>query len=180
MPGEKLLWSGQPARGVLFTARDIFRVSFSLIWTGFAFFWEGSVVAQNAPLFFKLWGLPFVLIGLYLVAGRFLADAWIRTNTDYALTNRRVLINRNGPSKKVVSVVLDQIPDVSISESASGRGTIRFGPAGSVWPQRGFTSWMPSLDATPQFLGIENAREVFDQIQRLTSAATRESAHASP
>src|SRR5579864_9060679 len=69
--------------------------------------------------------------------------------------------------RKIPKPTANRRSSVSISERTSGRGTIRFGQAGPVWSQRGFNSWMPSLDATPQFLGIENAREVFDQIQRL-------------
>jgi len=69
--GEELLWTGQPKSGVYLEARDAIMVPFSLLWCGFAIFWEGSVLVQNAPLIFKLWGIPFVCIGLYMVVGRF-------------------------------------------------------------------------------------------------------------
>jgi hypothetical protein len=64
-------------------------------------------------------------------------------------------------------VGLDQLPDASLSESADGRGTIRFGQQAQMWGGRhgGFSSWTPALDPLPQFIGIENARSVFDQIQ---------------
>ena len=39
LAGERVMWSGRPARGVMFTARDIFLVPFSVVWVGFAIFW---------------------------------------------------------------------------------------------------------------------------------------------
>jgi hypothetical protein len=167
LTGERTVWSGRPAQGLLFTGRDWLLVPFSLLWGGFAIFWESMVLAMNGPIFMKLWGVPFVLIGLYLVVGRFILDAWIRSGMQYAVTNKRVLISRSGPFSRLTAVGLDQLPDASLSESADGRGTIRFGQQVQMWGGRhgGFSSWTPALDPTPQFIGIENARSVFDQIQ---------------
>ena len=76
LKGEKIIWWGQPAQGLLFTSRDWLLVPFSFMFAGFSVFWEASVLAgTNSPTFMKLWGVPFLLIGLYLVVGRFLVDA---------------------------------------------------------------------------------------------------------
>jgi hypothetical protein len=170
LTGERILWSGRPAQGLLLTGRDALLIPFSLMWGGFAVFWETTVLTQaNAPGFFALWGIPFVLIALYLMAGRFLLDAWIRSGMSYAVTNKRILISRSGPFSKFTAVSLDRLPDASISESAGGRGTIRFGEPAPFWGGRNsISSWTPSLDPTPQFIAIENAQSVFDQIQAAT------------
>lgn len=42
--GETLLWSGQPEQKVLFHQQDWFAVPFSLLWGGFAIFWEAGVL----------------------------------------------------------------------------------------------------------------------------------------
>jgi hypothetical protein len=166
LKGERIIWSGRPGQGLVFTGRDWLLIPLSLLWCGFAIFWETTVVSTQTPVFMKLWGVPVVLIGVYLVAGRFLLDAWVRSGMQYAVTNKRILISRSGPFSKFTAVSLEQLPDATLTEDADGRGTIRFGEQ-SLWTNRGgrFSAWTPSLDATPQLIAIENARSVFDQIQ---------------
>ncbi len=168
LAGERVLWSGRPAQGLLLTGRDAFLIPMSLLWGGFAVFWETMVVTQQkTPGFFALWGIPFVLIGLYFIVGRFLLDAWIRRGMLYAVTDKRILISRSGPFAKFTAVSLDRLPDASITDNAGGRGTIRFGERAPMWGRRNsFASWTPALDPTPQFIAIEDARSVFDQVQR--------------
>src|SRR5437879_11675637 len=83
---EKLLWMGQPAQGVRFRGSDLFLIPFSLFWAGFAVYWEWSVIQQGAPDFFTLWGIPFVLVGIYIVVGRFFAGAGPGVRTCQART----------------------------------------------------------------------------------------------
>jgi hypothetical protein len=88
MSGEKIIWSERPAQGLLLTSRDWLLIPLSLVFGGFAVFWETLALTQTqAPLIMPLFGVPFVLIGLYIVAGRFLLDAWIRRGMQYAITN---------------------------------------------------------------------------------------------
>lgn len=170
LDGERVLWTGRPGQGVRFTARDGLLIPFSLLWGGFAVFWETRVVAGNAPFFFRLWGVPFALAGVYLILGRFFVDAWLRANTRYAITNRRILIVRSGTFGRLTSLDLDRLPDLQLTERADGSGTIRFG-APAPYLAGGWAIWTPALDPVPQFIAIENAQRAFDQIQRAARSA---------
>jgi hypothetical protein len=170
--GERLIWSGAPAQGFLLTSQDWYLIPFSFLWGGFAIFWEFMAVTQPKTPIAGLWGIPFVLLGLYLIVGRFLIDAWVRSGISYAVTNKRILIQRSPPFSNFTAMAIDHLPDLSLTERADGRGTIRFGQGVAVG-RRGISSWTPSLAAIPQFIGIENARSVFDQIQSAAASSTR-------
>lgn len=167
--GEKVVWSGRPKRGLMLTGRDGFLIPFGLLWGGFAVFWEWNVLRMpNAPVVMIVFGVPFVLIGLFMIFGRFFVDAWLRQSVFYALTDRRVLILRSRPSVSFQSISLDRLPEATVNESSDGSGTIRFGPAALLWNSRsagGFGAWMPTLDPTPQFIAIGDVRKVFASIQ---------------
>jgi hypothetical protein len=169
-PGEKLLWEGRPRQGLMLRPRDTFMIPFSILWCGFAIFWESSVLSQSAPGFFALWGIPFVAAGLYFVFGRFLYDAFVRSGTFYALTDRRVLISAGGFRREVRSLILEGLTDLRLSENGDGRGTIKFG-ADPESQNRGFGS-LASGSGAPAFEGIEDVRGVYRQIMAAQKKAT--------
>jgi hypothetical protein len=163
-PGERLLWSGRPRQGVFLRPADAYLIPFSLMWGGFAIFWEYSVLSSKGPFFFEIWGIPFVLIGLYLIVGRFFADARQRAKTYYGLTNQRVIIVSGLFAQAVKSLQLRTLSDVSLSERSDGTGTITFGPTAPWWS--GASSWPGSgPHAPPSFDSITGARDVFERVR---------------
>ncbi len=169
LSGERVVWSGQPIQGVRLFPRDLFLVPFSLIWGGFAIFWESSVLAQGAPPIFLLFGSVFAVAGLFMILGRFFIDARIRANTDYAVTDRRALIVRSGFFSNLQSVDLDTLGESSLDPRDDGRGTITFGGGSGPslfnrsWDQ--WRIWVPALDPRPQFLAVEDAKHLYTIIQ---------------
>jgi hypothetical protein len=163
-PEERLLWSAQPRQGLLLRSSDIFLIPFSLMWGGFAFFWEYSVLRSNAPLLFRVWGIPFVVAGLYLMVGRFFIDAFARSKTHYGLTTERIIILSGLLSCTTTNLQLRTLSDVSLSEFGSDVGTISFGPRGPWWAASG--GWPGAQRPTsPMFEAIPAARAVFDKIR---------------
>ncbi|PYY32965.1 hypothetical protein DEI89_11300 [Curtobacterium sp. MCBD17_030] len=102
-PGERLLWVGQSDPARLFTGRDGFLVPFSILWGGFAIFWEVGVLTTGAPWFFALFGSVFVLIGLHLIVGRFFVKRHRKRTEAFAVTDRRAFIT-NGRSSRETDV----------------------------------------------------------------------------
>jgi hypothetical protein len=148
---------------------DALLIPFSLLWGGFALFWEATVIRSGAPFFFKLWGIPFVLVGLYIIVGRFFVDAKRRETTFYALTNERVIIISGLFSRDVRTLSLQALSDINLSLKSDGRGTITFGPShplaswysGLAWPGAGRYRNM-----APTFETIDNAKQVYELIRR--------------
>ena len=163
---EKLLWSGQPRRGIRFRSTDAFLIPFTLLWGGFVIFWEISAVRGGASWFFRLWGIPFVAAGLYFIFGRFFVDAWQRTRTYYGLTSERVVIVSGLFQRQVKSLALRGLPEVSLAESTDRSGTITFGSVPPMYGSFANPSW-PGMAShlPPSFEMIDNARQVYGHIQ---------------
>jgi hypothetical protein len=174
LQGERIVWRGRPQRGLRLTGKDALLIPFSVLWGGFAIFWEVSVLrAPRTPVVMALFGIPFVLIGLFLIIGRFLFDAWVREQVFYALTDRRALMLRLRPTTTFQSVSLDRLPETTLSEASNGRGTIRFGPVAQAFGNRGGAGvWMDVLSSVPQFLAIDDAKAVFASVQDRTRGAS--------
>ncbi|MCK6479294.1 MAG: PH domain-containing protein [Planctomycetes bacterium] len=155
-PGEAVLWTGRPRGGLRLRPSDLFLVPFSLLWCGFIAFWEWMAFARNSPLFFKLWGIPFLLVGVYLLFGRYFVDALLRGRTRYAITSSRVLLVSGALLPRVDSLSLRNLPMISLRERADGSGDIVLGspsPFAAValpgWP--GFREFTPpTLDSIPE------------------------------
>jgi hypothetical protein len=130
-PGETVRWWGAPPTGLLLRASDGVQIPLSMMAGGFAIFWETMVVTMNAPWFFKLWGIPFVAAGLYMVAGRFFVDALLRAQTHYAVTDRAAYVLRGGPFPVVRRFAGSALAAVSLEPRSFGEGTIRFASAPS-------------------------------------------------
>jgi len=163
-PGERVLWQGAPARGLRLTRRDLLLVPFSLFWLGFVIFWNIGVADGHAPLPFRLFGLGFLLVGLFFLIGRFVLDALLRARTTYTLTDRRALIVRTGSMSRHSSVDLRAVADLHLSSEPGGLGTLRFGPAAPLFGfgTSGISFWVPALDPTPQFAMVRDAASVFE------------------
>jgi hypothetical protein len=117
-PDERLLWCGHPDPGVWFTPADAFMIPFSLLWTGFAIFWEAGVVTEGGPGFSAVWGVPFVALGIYLVFGRFIYKHYRKKRTSYWITTERAAVIV-GPGLLADSPVLHQ--PVTIKRSRDAR-----------------------------------------------------------
>jgi len=175
--GESLLWSGQPLKGLRLQTKDAFLIPFSIFWCGFAIFWElmalGILFRKNSfggstslvSGIFPLFGLPFVIIGLYLLFGRFIVDALRRKKTYYGVTEQRILIIIGSSSQKVRSFDLKSLTNVNMIKKRDGSGTITFSAPQAIPAYSSNTSRpRPNWNATAMFELIPNVSDVYQII----------------
>lgn len=173
-PGERVLWTGYPKQGLLFRAQDALFVPFSMLWGGFAVFWETSVISSHAPFFFMLWGVPFVAVGLHMIFGRFFTDAWLRRRTIYAVTEQRVIILTQSLQQRMRSLELAGLAEINISDHGNGSGTIVFGPSVMAGFMRGWPGSARNLP--PAFERIPRAQDVLRTIRDAQKTLARRTA----
>jgi hypothetical protein len=176
MTGESLLWTGRPNPRVVLHSDDWYLIPFSLLWGGFAIFWEmgalgywGSGHKGGIPsIFMSLWGIPFIVIGQYMIWGRFFHHGWLKRRTYYAVTNRRVLVVQEGWKRKTSWIYISSIP--TVEREGSITGTLWFGPKYPAWGGRGQkTRSMSRFDIgdVPVFADIDDLDTVYRMVLNL-------------
>jgi hypothetical protein len=184
LPGENILWAGRPNPSVIFHSDDWYLILFSLFWVAFTSFWEwgasghfGKPAESGPSLFMMIWGIPFILVGQYMLWGRYLYDGWLKRRTYYGVTSRRILIVQDGWNRKGSFNYIDVLP--TIQKEGSGTGTLWFGPkypvvAGGRRTTRNMSRF--SVGDTPVFADIDDVdsvyRMVLDRREQLTKRDT--------
>jgi hypothetical protein len=185
LPEERVEWSGQPNPKVIFHQEDWGVIPFSLLWGGFAIFWLlaatgiwdfGAKHPDNGFGFFGLiWGTPFVLVGQYLIWGRFVYAHWKKKRTYYALTNRRALILQSSiKGRRTSSAYFESLSLIDKRVQSDGIGSISFGG-----PVTGEWQWgRNNPPRVPTFDDIDDADNVYRIAIRMydLSRKSRESA----
>ncbi len=167
MPDEYVVWNGRPGKGHLLASSDIYMIPFSIMWCGFAIVWETGLITGGAPFFFKLWGIPFVCVGLFMVFGRFILKAYIRKKTIYVITNKRIFSFRKNHIK---TLDYHMNPTRNVTLHQDGTGSIRFYSTPMFytrWPAS-FTS-MQSFRQNDQYFELDNIPDVDRVLQILSN-----------
>lgn len=175
--GEKLLWAGKPKGGFLLRPSDVFMIPFSIFWCGFAIFWMvGATDALWADkrdptpfhYIFPLFGLPFVLMGLCMVFGRFFVDKAQREKTTYGVSSERVPIKSGLFSSTVKSLNLRTLSDITLKERTDGSGTVTFGASFPMFTMFEGMTWWPGANQyqSPSFDSIPNAKKIYNMIRQ--------------
>lgn len=157
--GESLLWSGRPRRGMVLHASDWPSIGMGVFMVLFSLFWMGIAIRAAGPFF--LFGSIFLAVGLYIAGGAQWVDARRRARTVYAVTDRRVIIASDFFGRRVTSLDLESLTNVSLRQ-AGGHGTILFGAENSLarWAYGPFMS-----ASVPRF-------ELGDDLMRAYEAVT--------
>jgi hypothetical protein len=171
-PGEGIRWLDQPIPGRMVRAAWPI-VLFAIPWTAFALFWmamaaQGTARASGVASLFPLFGLPFVLIGVSLLA----TPLWVMRSakrTVYVVTDRRAIVIRGGlrRSVSVRSFLPEKLTDLRRDQNADGSGSLVFGQDVNV------SSRGRRYAADYGFLAVPNVREAEEYVRALARSAAR-------
>ena len=155
LTGEMIEWVAQPKQGILLRKNDGCLIPFSLVWGGFAIIWELFAIL-NQEIFFMLFGIPFVILGLYIMFFRFIHDLINRKKTIYALSNHRLLLKKGD---QLQSFFYQGIRKTKLIKYKKGSGSILLNEAVEN-TNTGFNIPKLSLDQ------IEDAEQVYNLINK--------------
>ena len=150
---EKILWAGKPKGSVMVTRADRFFIPFGLFWFAIVGFMFTRMFKNEPPAFYAAILTPLTLMGLYFTIGRLFVEAVKRRNTQYVITNYRVIIKITRIEQTTQSINIKNIPAISFTEKKDGSGTITLGRTGlsaaffSMSSKRTVKS--PQLEAIP-------------------------------
>jgi len=150
--GEKLLWAGRPAQGIVLTRQDGYLIPFGVL-----------LVAA---------GLRFIPMVIYIViVGRLLANLWYRSRLIYGVTDRRAIILSGMRRRSVQSIYFSSLITLKLEERQYRSGTIYFGEDHPSYrhdpdPHDGseFGTFVPSgqtRQGEEQFFRISDVKKVF-------------------
>lgn len=150
MQDEIILWQGKYNKGGGITSfAGAYNALFSIFWIAFSVFW--TISAFMAGGLFGIFGIPFILIGVYLIKSSFGGH-----KNSYAITNMRVMTY---DSKNFMSDMLCNVINISFSQGKNYIGNVNFDIAGKQYIRN-----RNNLNGLVQkgFYGVENPQEVFN------------------
>ena len=169
-PGEYVLWEGSPRKGIRLQKSDAVLIPFSLFWCGFAGFWEYTVIAGGGPLIMALFGIPFILVGLYLLLGRFVSRARSLSSTHYVVTDQRLLFLYR---KNTQFLLYQNIETLEKEQTKDDRGTIYFSPRNFYYDRTASYRGSTNLLQGRAFEDIEDVERVYRLIVGKVLEASR-------
>ncbi|MCH8620328.1 hypothetical protein [Undibacterium sp. TS12] len=167
--GERLLWSGQPRQGIMFTMSDMVVLPATML-----IFDEALSMAEHSwypggELEFILIALPFLLFSTYMMLGRFVYDAMLRAKTWYAVTDKRIIVIPGCQRFTERSVYMQHLPEPEYKEARNGSGTVYFGRLSPSAPGIAKLACMPLIgnNLGPFFDTITEPRKVVELIAQV-------------
>lgn len=160
--GEKLLWAAKPSGIRSHVLGKLPLALFGIPFFAFAVFWTNMAAEMGGGGFdlFPLFGVPFMLIGAGLILSPIYA-AWLADRTVYALTDRRLIIIKDGWQKSVRSWTLAQADELERRDHSDGTSSLYFATSISRDTKGRSTTRRHG------FVGIDGAADLEYQITRL-------------
>ena len=124
---EDIRWEGRPAPRC-YTFRHWRHTIFGLIFLAICSYWQilGFEMAETYESIWLAWlPLPFLLLGFYLSIGHLLKSRLEWNYIYYAITDRRLLVQRGFLKQRIESLELSEITYFSLHHQGEQLGTLR-------------------------------------------------------
>ncbi|MCC7298307.1 MAG: hypothetical protein IT244_08245 [Bacteroidia bacterium] len=162
LENEKILWLGQPKQGFFLRSSDFIMIPFSIFFVAGPTFTMVTLYQESVPFAFKIFIVPFFLVGLYLFVGRFWVDIQKRKQTFYAITGNRILIVQNTKKQQVFSVNIAAETHFEFYQTKNGFGTINIGDQSNYFFRSSGNSLLGTqMNSSPAFEAIPEVKKVF-------------------
>jgi hypothetical protein len=126
-PGERVLWRGKPDRAA-FVRRTWPLSIFGLVLLVSAVSYELVVFTTDAPDFLALVGVPFFFAALYMLVGHYFVTSREWQNTEYLITENRLLVRHGALSPDLRVYSLAGLPHTVVEMRGKDVGNILFEP----------------------------------------------------
>ncbi len=152
-------WIGYPSPKRYAIEEGLVRCLFGIPFTGFAVVWT-SLAMKSESLFTSLWGFPFILVGLYMLANPLL-EYWRALRTVYVVTNQRVVILDGVLRHSQKAIAPSDLGHLDVERKRDGSGNIFFLEEREKDGEGGWPITKISFKAIP------NVREAEEHIEAL-------------
>lgn len=157
---EDVIWCDKPVKKIVFTSADIFTTLIGVVWLSFSVFWVFSAyiateASDSSFKIFPLFGIPFVLTGLYLLFFRHVVSLVKRKNIVYVLTNKRAIVVHTGKRQYVQEYRYENISNIQMKCDDNDIGSIFF-LTGEIRYNNG-----RSYSSTSGIFGIKDTKKVY-------------------
>lgn len=167
---EKILWEGGPSFWPFFFGRSLALTMFGIFWIGFlAIFFIASPAAPG-PFKYVIFITPHFWIGLFMLFGPTIYNALVFKHTYYAITDKRVIIQKGWIGRDFEMIDFDQVTNAEVNVGVFDKlfgggntGSILVSTAGS------FTYTRQSAVQKPYTISnIANPYDVFKFFKKVT------------
>ncbi|AIG74160.1 Conserved putative membrane protein [Amycolatopsis japonica] len=170
LPGERVIWAGQPVRRPLFNPGDYFNVPVGLLWLGAVtvFF-----AANHDTAFHTAAWVVLTVAGVLHLAGRPLIRYLRLASTTYAVTDGRVIATSSLVRRKEESAALAGLADPVVTPGPGKTGTITFGRLGVLaWASANFGAGTGKDRKPPVILvGVSDVAKVREKLAKAVEEA---------
>ncbi len=121
---EQVLWTGKPDSGNIFAGVDRNKLSAGLLFAGVGSLFAFPPLFLDGDIAFTLFGMFFVIIGLYLSLGKALRNLFLRKDTLYVITNKKIIRFRG---QHIDMLKAEEMPPPDVIFHRNGNATLVFG-----------------------------------------------------